>query len=65
MLDRELQFVEDGVRCWKLAVEELLATTVQSLLPLIENSCPYFRHENPRSHFSSDRQAWHDSVSWN
>jgi hypothetical protein len=31
MLDRKLQFVEDGVRCWRLVVEALLATTVQRL----------------------------------
>ena len=34
MLDRELQFVEDGVRSWRLVVEALLATTVQRLLAL-------------------------------
>jgi hypothetical protein len=31
MLDRELQFVEDGVRCCRIVVKALLATSMECL----------------------------------
>jgi hypothetical protein len=34
MLNRELKLVEDGVHCWRLVVQKLLAPTKELLLAL-------------------------------